>query len=161
MRTFLSWCAGPAAAHATLPLPETTEAPSAPEPAEVAHLRAARAAAARGDLAEALRHFDAALLLAPGLAVAQLGRTVCLAGLDRRDDAMRALREGLSSAQTAPGLALQLSRAAAREGNHPLAMDLLGHALAVAPDAGERVLEDPAYAEVRDHPRLLAMLGRV
>lgn len=164
MRASLSWwCAGPAAAHGAPPAWTTTATATAgSEPAEVAHLRAARAAVARGDLAEALARFDDALRIDPGLPVAHLGRAVCLAALARQEEAHASLHLGLANAQVGPGLARELSRVAAREGNGPLAMDLLGHALAHRPDAPhDDVLDDPAYGALRDHPRLLAMLGRL
>ena len=156
MHAAFAWCAGPAAAHATLHLPAApADAP------DLAHLRAARAAVARGDLAEAVRQFDEALQLAPECAVAHLGRTICLAGLGRAEDAALSFQHGLEAAGSGPDMAHQLSRLAAREGNAALAMDLLAPALEQRPDLGARVLDDPAYRGMRDHPRLLVMLGRL
>lgn len=159
MRSMFAWCAGPAAAQGMVAPMHASPAPA--EDSEMGHLLAARAAVARGDLESALRHFDGALRHAPGCAVAHLGRTVTLAGLGRADEASRSLQAGLDSAGNGADMAHQLSRLAAREGNSALAMDLLGPALAARPDLSDRILDDPAFRGLRDHPRLLAMMGRL
>lgn len=156
MDAFFAWCVGPAAARCVIPIPSglDTEGPA------LGHLRAARAAVARGDLDEALRRFDEAILLDPSCAVAHLGRTITLAALGRADEASRSLQASFE-ATPGPDLAHQFSRLAAREGNSALAMDLLGVAMETRPELSERVLDDPAYQGLRDHPRLLAMMGRL
>lgn len=151
----VAWCAGPAAAHAVPPPPDAVE-----EPADLAHLRAARAAVARGHLEEAVRRFDDALLLSPGLTVAHLGRMVCLAALARAEEAAASLRRAHEACDPAD-LALHLSRLAARRGDDALAMDLLSDAVRARPEAAARVLDDPAYLRLRDHPRLLALVGHL
>lgn len=157
MRSAFAWCTGPAAAHGMLPLP--TARPD--EEAWLVHLRAARAAVGRGDVEGGLARFDEVLAQEPGCGVAHLGRTLCLAGLGRQEEAALALQQALGIGEAAPTLAFQFSRLAAREGRNDLAMDLLRHALAARPDLSESVLSDPAYRGLRDHPRLLVLVGRL
>lgn len=157
----LSWFVGPAAVHASYlpPAPLRLDAASA-EPLDVTHLRRARVAVARGELDVALAHFDAALRVDPRCVVAHLGRAVCLAQLGRSEDASRAMEEAHRGGD-GPDLVYHLSRTAAREGNAKLAMDLLGQAVAARPALADRVLADPAWRRMRDHPRLLSLLGHL
>ncbi|MCQ4213706.1 tetratricopeptide repeat protein [Streptomyces longispororuber] len=61
----------------------------------------------RGDAADALRHFDAALAADPDCAAALAGRGRALASLGRAQDAVRAYRQALA-ARPAPEYALEL-----------------------------------------------------
>jgi Flp pilus assembly protein TadD len=175
-------CAGPAAlaglvappqAAADTPRPTTTTTTTTTRPhprtvpvaadeaeREALHcLQEGRAAAARGALDEAVPWFDRALRLEPAMGVAHLCRALCLLDLGRDDDAAHALGLAMHHAPAEPHARVGMARVCAAAGMTPVALDLLGGALAARPSLSGDVLADPAFAALRDHPHLLQMAG--
>lgn len=164
-RTASTWCVGPAAAHAIVPAPlhhDAWELPVLPC-ADPAHLRLvhARAALARGDRRAALAAFDDAVELDPTLAMAHLGRALCLAELGETALAGDALLDALALPDPDGAVSLQVARLVAREGDHRAALDLLSRALAADPGLAHQAADDAAFRTMRDHPAFLQMVGRI
>lgn len=159
MSTLFFACAGPAAAHATMPPPAPRVVPLVDGAREHDALRRAQVHLRSGDYAGALAWLDAAAADAPDLPLAHVGRAVCLAQLGREDDAREALDAALRSPQADGGLALSLAGMCAQAGHAPLAMGLLEAAVEADPGLGERARDDPSFAGLRDHPRFLLIVG--
>lgn len=147
------WCVGPAAAHSFVP--------SAPPPAAPAHpLRVAQEALARGDPAAALAAFERALRSEPALAVAHLGRAVCLARLGDEPAATAALDRALRE-PGAERVAVSLAAACARDGHPAFGMDILARVLDASPGLAPAIAADGRLSGFWDHPRFLQMVGKL
>lgn len=151
------WCVGPAAALGVVPAPRRVPVHD-PAHARLAH---ARAALARGDARGALTCFTEAALLAPNLAMAHLGRALCLAELGQHAEASEALLDALALPDQDVEVSMHLARMLAREGSHHEAMDLLAAAFQVDESQVEIAYADPAFRALGDHPRFLQLTGRL
>ena len=138
--------------------PVTIAAP--PETLKDALLRG-HAATKAGDLVEALACFDAALRMAPGLGVALFCRGVCLASMGRMAEAYAALEESVMEDPTDGARRVHLARVALALGRAKDAMDILAPLARDAPQVGDAMFQDAALAGLRDHPRFLALCGRL
>lgn len=129
---------------------------------DVASLLRAGKAAVEGDrFDEAVAWFTQALKLNPRLHVAHFCLGVCLNAMGRHVDAYAALRKAHKLDPQEGAYRLELARAAARTERHREAMALMGPLLAALPTLAEQAGQDDAFAGMRDHPRWLAMLGRL
>ena len=166
MMTASPWCAGPAAAFGILPPPPPAPARSAValavggDPALV-RLAHARAALGRGDTRAALECFDESILLRGNIAVAHLGRAMCLAELGHETEASEALLAALELPDSDGSVTMHLARMLAGEGSIQDAMDLLGRAFSLDERLVEEAARDPAFGVLADHPRFLQMIGRL
>lgn len=124
-------------------------------------LRAAKAAAEAERLEEAVLWLDRALRLAPTLPVAHFCRGVCLAGVGRDREAYLALRRAFDLDPSEGAHRLELARACGRLGRASEAMDVLGPLLQAMPALVDDLCADPSFACLLDHPRFLAMTGRL
>lgn len=151
-----SWCAGPAALAGVVHVP-VAEAPARLPPAAV-WLALARRAMASERQEEALRCFDNALLHEPTLALAQLGRAVCLAQLGREDEADAATERLMSMTRGQEEVLYHLARMCAREGRVGVGAALLTQAVRALPALEEKAAADALFA---DHPAYLQAIGRL
>lgn len=152
----------PAAAAASAAVAPAPQVPVALVPRDLdSLLRAAKAAAEAERLEEAVQWLDRALRLAPALPVAHFCRGVCLAGLGRDAEAHAALRRAHELDPTEGAYRLELARACGRLGRTGEAMDVLGLLLQAVPELVDDVATDPCFEGLRDHPRFLAMTGRL
>lgn len=149
----LAFCAGPAALSGIAPPVEKVALPPA-----VAWLALAKRAITAGDVNDALRCFEGAVAHEPRLAVAHLGRAVCLAELEREDEAGDALSATLDLSRGQEEVLYHLARMCAQHGQTALAMPLLHEAVRASPAMAMRVREDALFA---DHPAYLAVVGRL
>lgn len=152
MSSMFAYCVGPAALVAppvTVPLAPTLSAFER-------RLGLARLHLARGEWADALGAFEAALLHEPRFAIGHLGRAICLTQLGRETEARAALSEALAASQGQEHVLVPLARMMAREGHVSLAIPLLGAAVRAMPHEAERLARDPLFA---DHPAYLQVLG--
>lgn len=124
-------------------------------------LRAGKAAVDASRFDEAVAWFTQALRIDPTLDVAHFCNGVCLAHLGRHDDAYRALREAHLLDPAEGAYRLELARAAARTGRSHEAMDVLSPLLCALPQLADDAAKDDAFATLGDHPRWLAMTGRL
>jgi tetratricopeptide (TPR) repeat protein len=141
-----------------IPVTRPPRPAASPRPPEATPLEAAREHLAAGDHERALVAFDEALARAPRIALAHLGRAVCLFALARDDEGLVALDAALSVGEDGEAL-LAVARACAGMGRDGLAMDLLALALGAFPDAAPSVAKDPGFTRLRDHPRFLQLVG--
>ena len=124
-------------------------------------LRAGQAAVEAQRFDEAVAWFGQALKLHPRLPVAHFCLGVSLAALDRHQEAYAALRKAHRLDPKEGAYRLELARAAARTGRHQEAMQQMGPLLRALPDLAAQAQDDHAFEGLRDHPRWLAMLGRL
>ena len=124
-------------------------------------LRAAKLAVEAFRYEDAVRLFDQALRLNPKLAVAHFCRGVCLRGLERETEACAAFRRAHELDPGEGAYRLELARACARLGRASEAMDVLGPLLHALPELVDDVLRDESFAGLLDHPRFLALAGRL
>lgn len=147
----LAFCAGPAALSAIAPpVPKATLPPAA------GWLALGRRAIAAGDPQDALRCFDGALAHEPRLALAHLGRAVCLAAIGREDEARDALEATIREAGGQEEVLFALARMCAREGQASFAMPLLREAIRGKPAIEAAARADPLFS---DHPAFFAATG--
>ena len=124
-------------------------------------LRAGKTAVEQQRFEEAVAWFTQALKLDPRVHVAHFCMGVCLATLDRHDEAYAALRKAHRLDPREGAYRLELARAAARTGRHREAIQQMSPLLHALPDLARHAGDDDAFAGLRDHPRWLAMLGRL
>jgi len=122
-------------------------------------LRNGRSAVARDALDEAIAWFDAALRVAPKLAVAHFCKGVCLAANGRTAEAFGALDAAVRHAPEDASYRIHYARAALSLGKNKEALDALAFVARAMPDLGPAMLDDAALAGLRDHPRFLMMCG--
>lgn len=162
--TVLAVGAGVALARVGLPrrVPEPAAAPASNVGRLVPDLlRAGQAAVAAGAFDDAIRLFRAALAQAPALSVARVCEGMCLDALGRYDEAYATLQLAFEQ-DSADGLArLQYARACARTARAAEAMATLAPLLHAWPEGCDTIADDDAFANLRDHPRFLQMVGRL
>lgn len=124
-------------------------------------LRLGQEAVDAGDYARALTWFDTALQLDPQAAQVHLCRGLCLAKLERADEAASAFEAaaGIDPADTVA--AFHLARAHGVLGSERDALRALEPLLEAVPGLAEQVWEDPAFERLHDHPRFLQLTGRL
>ncbi len=152
---------------------EATEPPERPKPSQPgpgtslppgapALLELAQEAVGRGDHEGAIGWFETAIALQPELPVAHLCLGVCLAQLGRDEEALESLGH---AAQLAPGDPVPVyhqARILARTGRSQEALGQLARVVPVLPgEMVEALAEDEAFASLADHPRFLALTGRL
>lgn len=159
MSSALAWCAGPAAVAGVVPM---SFAPSSPPPALLppvaVWLALARRALSHGRYDEALRCFDAAVSHEPRMALAHLGRALCLGQLGREKDAEEAMEVVLEAAQGQEEVLYHLAQMCAREGATSVGAPLLRQAVEAMPRLEERAMKDRLFA---DHPAYLMAMGKL
>ena len=159
MRNALAFCAGPAALSGMVPSfqpPAPAFRPALPPVAEA--MARARRAMAAAEPAEALRAFESALVTQPRLALAHLGRAVCLSQMERPQEAADALDATLDAARGQEEVLYHLARMCAAQGNASMAIPLLADAVRAMPALAEKAATEPLF---RDHPAYLAAVGRL
>lgn len=157
MRAFI-FCAGPAALAG---IPPTFGLSAVEErvlsPLVVAMTEARRALRA-GDPVAALRGFEGALVVEPRLAIAHLGRAVCLAQLGRAEEAEDALQATFEVSVGQEDVLYQLARMCAAEGQASIAIPLLMESVRAVPGIAAKAAVEPLF---RDHPAYLAAIGKL
>lgn len=159
MSTALAWCAGPAAVAGVVPM-SFAPPPSAPAlmPPVAVWLALARRSLTHGRYDEALRCFDAAVSHEPRLALAHLGRALCLAQMGREKDAEEATEVVLEASQGQEEVLYHLAQMCAREGATRVGAPLLRQAVEAIPRLEERAMKDRLFA---DHPAYLMAIGKL
>lgn len=188
MTSALAWCAGPAALYGIAPTfadvrptlvapPATVPIALAPRPAApspgvpaaptaapknlppaAVWLALARRAISSERYEEALRCFDGAVSHEPRLAIAHLGRAVCLTQLGREKDAKEATEIVMDASRGQEEVLYALARMCAREGHTAIGVPLLRDAVRAIPELEEKAVKDIAFA---DHPAYLMAIGRM
>lgn len=167
MRSALAFCVGPAAL-AGLPPPfmsprdegEMVRRKTPPKelpPAEVWMVLARRALAV-DDARDALRCFEGALSHDPRLAMAHLGRAVCLAQLEREPESGDALHAAIEGSRGQEEVLYSLARMCATKGQTKLAIPLLMEAIRAIPSLEQEAMKDRLFA---DHPAYLVAMGKL
>lgn len=156
MQSAMAWCAGPAALAGIAP-PVVVARP-APLPPAAVWLALARHALASVRYEEALLCFDNAVLHEPRLAIAHLGRAVCLAQLGREKDASEATEVVLEAARGQEDVLYQLARMCAAQNQPLIGAALLRDAVKAMPALEETAARDCLFA---DHPAYLMAIGRL
>lgn len=121
-------------------------------------MASARRELAAGNAAGALRGFEAALAAEPRLALAHLGRAICLAEMGRDEEAQDALDATLDVARGQEEVLYQLARMCALAGNASLGIPLLTEAVRSVPSLVTKAAAEPLF---KDHPAFLAAAGRL
>lgn len=94
--------------------------------------------------------------------MAHLCLGVCLAGLDRDEEALESLGHAAELAPGDPVPVYHQARILARMGRSPEALDRLARVVPVLPDEMVQALAgDEAFSSLADHPRFLALTGRL
>lgn len=162
MSTALSWCVGPAASAGILPMSFATPSPPMPStpslPPVAVWLALARRALSHGSHEEALKCFDAAVTHEPRLALAHLGRALCLAQMGREKDAEEATEVVMEAAIGQEEVLYHLAQMCAREGATAIGAPLLRQAVVAIPALEEKAAKDKLFA---DHPAYLMAIGRL
>lgn len=140
--------------------PENPEDPELPAGFDGV-LRLAQAAAKAGEYEDAATWFQAAVDLRPDLQVGHLCLGLCLEELGKHEEALACLDEAVNL-DPEDGLP-RYARARVlvqvqRTGDAISALEPLVQADEAVADVAA---EDPAFRELRDHPRFLAVLGRL
>lgn len=130
------------------------------EPGVDAFLLAGREAAGDGDSTLALKWFESALALEPGLTVGHVLRGLCLESMELYHEAHAAFVEAARLGNRDAEAHYHLARSLMWGGYNREAIDALAIACA-APGYVERAAEDASFVDLRDHPRFLALLGRL
>ncbi|HVL48311.1 MAG TPA: hypothetical protein VM889_07130 [Candidatus Thermoplasmatota archaeon] len=134
-----------------------------PAPASTADaasfLARGRAAAVERDFATALRWFDAALALAPDLAVAHLSRGLALEGVGRADEAAEAVARAAAATPPDAWALYHHARHLAMRGATADALARLQLAAGLDPATGARAQTEPAFEALADHPIFAALGG--
>lgn len=170
MRTAFAFCAGPAALGGMAPpfmlprdkprnVPGPTKATARADlPPAAVWMVLARRALAAGDAKGALRCFDGAIACEPDLAMAHLGRAVCLSELGDDPASDHALQHAMASARGQEEVLYSLARMCATQGQTTLAIPLLTEAVRAVPALEHKAMQDRLFA---DHPAYLMALGRL
>lgn len=154
----MAWCAGPAALTGIAP-PVPYEVPvRAPMAPAAVWLALARRALAAGDYERALHCFESAVTHEPRLAIAHLGRAVCLSQLGRDADAEEATGVVLDAARGQEEILYHLARMCAAEGHAQMGVQFLRDAVKARPELEETAAADRLFA---DHPVYLMAIGRL
>jgi tetratricopeptide (TPR) repeat protein len=124
-------------------------------------LEAGRDALASERIEEALAWFTQATTLDRRAHLAHYCRGVCLGTLGRHHEAYAAIVRAVDLHPAEGAYLYELARAASRTGRAAEAMDALGPLLRALPDLAAVAEEDEAFAPLADHPRFLAMTGRL
>lgn len=140
--------------------PEPAEAPAATgtEGGIVGVVTAGQQALDDGDVEAAVGWFETAVELAPDLQVARFCLGLCLDELGRLDEAEAELRTARELADD-PMAAYAHASVLARLGQTREAVTILERLTGRVPDLRERLHDDEELANLRDHPRFLALLG--
>lgn len=123
-------------------------------------LRVAQAYLDRGDYEPAAEWFATASELAPKRPTPHFCRAVCFEELDRLDDAMAAYAAAREAGAGATPIYRQ-ARLIARDGRPREALTPLRRALDEEPALIEDAAGDEAFDALRDHPRFLALVGKL
>ncbi len=124
-------------------------------------LRLGQRAVDDGEYEEAAVWFRTALDVEPDLPVAHLCLGLCRGEVEGPEAALASLDRAVDLDPTNAMARYCRAQALARGGQTGAVIDALAP-LAPGTDAmAEAILADPAFADLRDHPRLLALLGRL
>lgn len=144
--------------------PEEPEASTgeatATEGGVVGVITAGQEALDNGDVEAAVGWFETALELAPNLQVAHFCLGLCLDELGRLEEAERRLRAA-RELEDDPMSAYAHASVLARLGRTREAVEVLERLTSRVPDLREQIREDDELANLRDHPRFLALLGEL
>lgn len=145
---------------------ERAEEPAAfleepPPPGIDGVLEIAQAFIANDAWEDAVRWFETAIALDPQLTVAHFCLGLALEQLGRDEEALEAYRAVDALGGTGPAPVYRQARVLARTGEHGEAMRHLARALQEEPELRDDAEEDPAFGQLADHPRFLALIGRL
>ena len=88
-------------------------------------------------------------------------RALCLTELDRHDEALTGFQRAQALDPTDPLARFHHARTLARLGESQQAISTLAPMAMDLEELATTILEDPAFACLHDHPRLLALLGKL
>ncbi len=139
----------------------TVKFPSELPPGLGGILRLGQRAVDEGEYEEAAVWFRTALDVEPDLPVAHLCLGLCRGEVEGPEAALESLDRAVDLDPTNAMARYCRAQALARGGRTGAVIEALAP-LAPGTDAmAEAILADPAFADLRDHPRLLALLGRL
>lgn len=121
-------------------------------------LELGKAAAGRAAYDEAIRWFETATAVQPRLPVAHTCLGMCLMGLERYEEAAESFLMSLELDPDDGAVRYHLAKALVRQGHLGEAMDALTPLLRQLPEVRDAARQEPAFAELRDHPRFLDLL---
>lgn len=140
---------------------EALELPAEVEPSLSGFMEQGHAALDQGDPASAIDWFRAAVALDPQASGARLSLGVTLAHSGRLPEALETIEAAVQLEPGDPLTRFHLARVLAQMGLGPDALDELERVVPQMPYMVEQVHQDPAFASLQDHPRFLAMLGKL
>lgn len=132
-----------------------------PQPGPVGLLSLGRQALDRGDVEEAAGWFRTATMADPDRSTAHFCLGLCLADLDRLDEAEAALAEARRQNPGDMEATYAHAQVMARRGRTQAALRLLERLADDMPGFGQRLREDEDWACLHDHPRWLALSGEL
>lgn len=124
-------------------------------------LRLGQRAVDDGDYEEAAIWFRTALDVEPELPVAHLCLGLCRGEVEGPEAALESLDRAVDLDPTNAMARYCRAQALARGGQTGAVIDALAPLAPGTEAMGDAILADPAFADLRDHPRLLALLGRL
>lgn len=124
-------------------------------------LRLGQRAVDQGEYEDAAIWFRTALDVRPDLPVAHLCLGLCRAEIEGPEAALESLDQAIELDPTNAMARYCRAQALAKNGHTSQAMDALAPLIVGTEAMADAVLSDPAFTELRDHPRLLALLGRL
>lgn len=124
-------------------------------------LTVAQACVDRGDFEAASRWFETAIALRPRMTVAHFCLGLVLEELGRDEEALEAFTSAKELGGTGPAPTYRQARILARLDRSKAALSHLAEALSEEPQLRDDAAEDPAFQPLMDHPRFLAILGRL
>ncbi len=124
-------------------------------------LRLGQQAVDRGEYEDAAVWFRTALDVRPDLPVAHLCLGLCRGELEGPEAALDSLDQAIELDPTDAMARYCRAQALAKGGRTGEVIDALAPLTPGTEALADTILSDPAFAELRDHPRLLALLGRL
>lgn len=124
-------------------------------------LEIAHAHAQQGDFEAAVRWFEMTVALRPRLPTAHFCLGLSLEQLGRDEEALEAFEHVEELGYEGPAPVYRQARVLARMDRTQEAMARLGAALAAEPELRSNAVDDPVFERFSDHPRFLALVGRL
>lgn len=132
-----------------------------PPPGVDGILTVAQAHVDADDHEAAIPWFEMAIALKPRLIVSHFCLGLTLEAVGRDEEALEAFQRAADIGGLGPAPVYRQARILTRMGRSREAFERLGEALRAEPELRDDAVEDPVFERFRDHPRFLALVGRL